>query len=37
VGRELCILRVGKQGADHPLLPGFAEGAYLKTAFAIVR
>ncbi|MDB4977031.1 MAG: m5C1962 methyltransferase RlmI [Myxococcaceae bacterium] len=35
--RELCILRVGKQGPDHPLLPGFGEGSYLKTAFAIVR
>ena len=35
--RELCVLRVGKQGPDHPLLPGFGEGAYLKTAFAIVR
>ena len=28
---------VGKQGPDHPLLPGFGEGAYLKTAFAVVR
>jgi 23S rRNA (cytosine1962-C5)-methyltransferase len=36
-GRELCVLRVGKQGPDHPILPGFAEGSYLKTAFAIVR
>jgi 23S rRNA (cytosine1962-C5)-methyltransferase len=35
--RELCVLRVGKQGPDHPILPGFAEGSYLKTAFAIVR
>lgn len=35
--RELCVLRVGKQGPDHPLMPGFGEGAYLKTAFAIVR
>ena len=35
--RELCVLRVGKQGPDHPLLPGFGEGAYLKTAFVIVR
>ncbi|MDB4991350.1 MAG: m5C1962 methyltransferase RlmI [Myxococcaceae bacterium] len=35
--RELCILRVGKQGPDHPLMPGFGEGSYLKTAFAIVR
>lgn len=35
--RELCVLRVGKQGPDHPLSPGFGEGAYLKTAFAIVR
>ena len=35
--RELCVLRVGKQGPDHPLLPGFGEGAYLKTAFAVVR
>jgi 23S rRNA (cytosine1962-C5)-methyltransferase len=37
VGRELCILRVGRQGPDHPLLPGFGEGSYLKTVFAIVR
>jgi 23S rRNA (cytosine1962-C5)-methyltransferase len=36
-GRELCVLRVGKQGPDHPLLPGFGEGSYLKTVFAIVR
>jgi 23S rRNA (cytosine1962-C5)-methyltransferase len=35
--REVSILRVGKQGPDHPLLPGFAEGSYLKTAFAVVR
>lgn len=35
--RELCVLRVGKQGPDHPLWPGFPEGAYLKTAFAVVR
>lgn len=35
--RELCVLRVGRQGPDHPLLPGFAEGSYLKTVFAIVR
>ncbi len=34
--RELRVLRVMKQGPDHPLLPAFAEGAYLKTAFAIV-
>ncbi len=34
--RELRVLRVMKQGPDHPLLPGFSEGAYLKTAFAIV-
>ena len=33
----LSIVRVGKQGPDHPVLPGFAEGSYLKTAFAIVR
>lgn len=37
VGRELCVLRVGKQGPDHPLMPGFGEGSYLKTVFAIVR
>jgi 23S rRNA G2069 N7-methylase RlmK/C1962 C5-methylase RlmI len=37
VGRELCVLRVGKQSPDHPLLPGFGEGSYLKTVFAIVR
>jgi 23S rRNA (cytosine1962-C5)-methyltransferase len=37
VGRELCVVRVGKQGPDHPLLPGFGEGSYLKTVFAIVR
>jgi 23S rRNA (cytosine1962-C5)-methyltransferase len=37
VGRELCVLRVGKQGPDHPLLPGFGEGSYLKTVFAVVR
>lgn len=36
-GRELCVLRVGKQGPDHALLPGFGEGSYLKTVFAIVR
>jgi 23S rRNA (cytosine1962-C5)-methyltransferase len=35
--RELSIFRVGKQSPDHPLLPGFGEGSYLKTAFAIVR
>jgi 23S rRNA (cytosine1962-C5)-methyltransferase len=35
--RELSLLRVGKQAPDHPVLPGFAEGSYLKTAFAIVR
>jgi 23S rRNA (cytosine1962-C5)-methyltransferase len=35
--RELCVLRVGKQGPDHPLAPGFGEGSYLKTVFAIVR
>jgi 23S rRNA (cytosine1962-C5)-methyltransferase len=35
--RELSLLRVGKQGPDHPVPPGFAEGSYLKTAFAIVR
>lgn len=35
--REIAILRVGKQGPDHPLWPGFAEGSYLKTAFALVR
>ncbi|HEX5656529.1 MAG TPA: class I SAM-dependent rRNA methyltransferase [Polyangiales bacterium] len=34
--RELRVLRVMKQGPDHPLLPAFAEGAYLKTAIAIV-
>ncbi len=36
-GRELCVLRVGRQGPDHPLLPGFSEGSYLKTLFAVVR
>jgi 23S rRNA (cytosine1962-C5)-methyltransferase len=36
-GRELCILRVGRQAPDHPLLPGFGEGSYLKTVFAVVR
>lgn len=35
--RDLAVLRVGKQGPDHPLLPGFGEGAYLKTAFVVVR
>lgn len=35
--RELSVLRVGKQGPDHPLMPGFAEGSYLKTAFVVVR
>lgn len=35
--RELCVLRVGKQAPDHPLMPGFGEGSYLKTAFAVVR
>jgi 23S rRNA (cytosine1962-C5)-methyltransferase len=34
--RELRVLRVMKQGPDHPLSPAFAEGAYLKTAIAIV-
>jgi 23S rRNA (cytosine1962-C5)-methyltransferase len=34
--RELRVLRVMKQGPDHPLLPGFSEGAYLKTAIAVV-
>ncbi|HEY6879175.1 MAG TPA: class I SAM-dependent rRNA methyltransferase [Polyangiales bacterium] len=34
--RELRVLRVMKQGPDHPLLPAFSEGAYLKTAIAIV-
>ena len=37
VGRELCVLRVGRQAPDHPLLPGFGEGSYLKTVFALVR
>lgn len=36
-GRELSILRVGRQSPDHPLLPGFSEGSYLKTLFAVVR
>jgi 23S rRNA (cytosine1962-C5)-methyltransferase len=36
-GRELCVLRVGRQAPDHPLLPGFSEGSYLKTVFAVVR
>jgi 23S rRNA (cytosine1962-C5)-methyltransferase len=36
-GRELCVLRVGRQSPDHPLLPGFSEGSYLKTVFAVVR
>ncbi len=35
--RELCILRVGRQAPDHPLLPGFSEGSYLKTVFCVVR
>lgn len=35
--RELSVLRVGKQGPDHPLMPGFGEGSYLKTAFVVVR
>jgi 23S rRNA (cytosine1962-C5)-methyltransferase len=37
VGRELCVLKVGRQAPDHPLLPGFSEGSYLKTVFAVVR
>ena len=36
VGRELSILRVGRQSPDHPLLPGFSEGSYLKTVFCVV-
>jgi 23S rRNA (cytosine1962-C5)-methyltransferase len=35
--REMCVMRVGRQAPDHPLLPGFAEGSYLKTVFAVVR
>ncbi len=29
-GRSLAIVRIGGAPACHPLLPGFAEGAYLK-------
>ncbi len=36
-GRELSVLRVMRQGPDHPVPPGFSEGMYLKTVFAIVR
>jgi 23S rRNA (cytosine1962-C5)-methyltransferase len=36
-GRELSVLRVGKQAPDHPVPPGFGEGSYLKTVFAVVR
>jgi 23S rRNA (cytosine1962-C5)-methyltransferase len=36
-GREVSVMRVGKQAPDHPILPGFGEGAYLKTIFARVR
>lgn len=35
--RELSVFRVGRQGPDHPIPPGFSEGAYLKTVFALVR
>jgi len=35
--RELSVFAVGRQGEDHPILPGFSEGAYLKTVFAVVR
>ena len=35
--RELSVLRVGKQGPDHPVPPGFGEGSYLKTVFAVVK
>jgi 23S rRNA (cytosine1962-C5)-methyltransferase len=35
--RELSIFRVGRQSPDHPIPPGFSEGAYLKTVFAVVR
>jgi 23S rRNA (cytosine1962-C5)-methyltransferase len=35
--RELSVFRVGRQGPDHPIPPGFSEGAYLKTVFAVVR
>jgi 23S rRNA (cytosine1962-C5)-methyltransferase len=35
--REISVIAVGRQGEDHPILPGFSEGAYLKTVFAVVR
>ncbi len=35
--RELSVFRVGRQGPDHPVPPGFSEGMYLKTVFAVVR
>lgn len=35
-GRELSVLRVMRQGPDHPVPPGFSEGMYLKTVFAVV-
>lgn len=35
--REVSVFAVGRQGEDHPLAPGFSEGAYLKTVFAVVR
>ncbi len=35
--RELSVLRVMRQGPDHPVPPGFSEGMYLKTVFAVVR
>lgn len=36
-GRDLSVLRVMRQGPDHPIPPGFSEGMYLKTVFAVVR
>ncbi len=35
--RDLSVLRVMRQGPDHPIPPGFSEGMYLKTVFAVVR
>lgn len=34
--REIRILELGGAGPDHPTLPGFAEGRYLKTLLAFV-
>jgi 23S rRNA (cytosine1962-C5)-methyltransferase len=34
--RDIRILELGGAGPDHPTLPGFAEGRYLKTLLAYV-